>query len=132
MATIYHLAHDPVSNSEAVLSEYDSELINKAAENGIVFIAVDEQGNRTIVPASEVVKPDDDCEQFTFVQPLYVDERLKAVVDVFDALASSVPAAASTLAVQSAAGKSRTKMTFAEALEALRLLAYGTNEEGGE
>lgn len=132
MATIYYIAHDPVSNSEAILNEYDQELINKAAESGIVFIAVDEQGNRSIAPASEVVEPDTNSDQFIFVQPVYVDNRMKAVVDVFDALASSIPAAASTPAVQGVAGKARTTMTFAEALEALRLLAYGTNEEGGE
>ena len=133
MATIlYYLAHDPISNSEAVLTEYDAELIKRADESGIVFIAVDDQGTRSIVPASDVREPENRDEHFTFVQPLYVDDRMKAVVDVFDALASSVPAAASTLAVQSAAGKARTKMTFDEALEALRLLAYGTNEEGGE
>lgn len=133
MATITHyLAHDPVSNTEGIITEFDATILNKAAESGIVFIAVDDEGNRSIVSASEVKKPDSTDETFRIVQPMYVDDRMKAVVDVFDALASSVPAAASTLAVQSAAGKARTKMTFAEALEALRLLAYGTNEEGGE
>lgn len=55
MATIlYYLAHDPISNSEAVLTEYDAELIKRADESGIVFIAVDDQGTRSIVPASDV------------------------------------------------------------------------------
>ena len=44
MATIlYYLAHDPISNSEAVLTEYDAELIKRADESGIVFIAVDDR-----------------------------------------------------------------------------------------
>lgn len=30
MATIYYVAHDPLSNSEAVITEYDSELLKKA------------------------------------------------------------------------------------------------------
>lgn len=129
---LYHMLHDPVGNCEAVLQEYDPELIGKAAESGMIFIAVDDEGGRTVVAADEVAEPNNDGEPFTLVRPAYVDERMKAVVDVFDALASSAPAAASTLAVQSAAGAARSSMTFAEALEALRLLAYGADEEGGE
>ena len=81
MAILYYLAHDPISNSEAVLTEYDAELIKRADESGIVFIAVDDQGTRSIIPASS---------------------------------------------------KARSAMSFSEALEALRALAYGTVEEGGE
>ena len=100
MAILYYLAHDPISNSEAMLTEYDAELIKRADESGIVFIAVDDQGTRSIVPASDVREPENRDEHFTFVQPLYVDDRFKAVVDVFDALAASVPAVASNADVQ--------------------------------
>ena len=41
---LYHMAHDPVGNSESVLTEYDAELIARASEKGIVFVAVDEDG----------------------------------------------------------------------------------------
>lgn len=93
---------------------------------------MDEDGRRSVVDPSEVTEPVPAFNGVMLAGTVYVDDRMKAVVDVFDALASSVPAAASTLAVQGAAGKARTTMTFTEALEALRLLAYGTNEEGGE
>lgn len=133
MSVITHyMAHDPISNTEGVVTEFDQVLIKRAEESGIIFIAVDSNGERSVVSADDVKPPENQDQSFVIVKPEYVDDRLKAVVDVFDALASSVPAAASTLAVQSAAGKARTKMTFDEALEALRLLAYGTNEEGGE
>lgn len=75
-------------------------------------------------------KPDIDAENqpFVVVAPIYVDDRMKAVVDVFDALAASVPAVAASADVQPV----RPAMNFDEALEALRALAYGTGEEGGE
>lgn len=129
---IYYLAHDPLSNTEAMITEYDPELISKAAASGIVFIAVDASGNREIVSAEDVSEPVEDGESFTIVQPLYVDDRMKAVVDVFDALAASVPAVAASADVQPVSSKARSAMSFAEALESLRALAYGTGEEGGE
>lgn len=129
---IYYLAHDPLSNTEAMITEYDSELISKAAASGIVFIAVDASGNREIVSAEDVSEPVENGENFTIVQPLYVDDRMRAVVDVFDALAASVPAVAASADVQPVSSKARSAMSFAEALEALRALAYGTGEEGGE
>ena len=98
----------------------------------MIFIAVDEDGNRTVVQPEDVKEPINDDQPFTLVQPLYVDDRMKAVVDVFDALAASVPAVAASADVQPVSSKARSAMSFAEALEALRALAYGTGEEGGE
>lgn len=123
--TLYHMLHDPIGNCEAMVTEYDEEFINRAASNGMIFIAVDEDGNRTVVQPEDVKEPINDDQPFTLVQPLYVDDRMKAVVDVFDALAASAD-------VQPVSSKARAAMSFAEALEALRALAYGTGEEGGE
>lgn len=123
--TLYHMLHDPIGNCEAMVTEYDEELINRAANNGMIFIAVDEDGNRTVVQPEDVKEPINDDQPFTLVQPLYVDDRMKAVVDVFDALAASAD-------VQPVSSKARSAMSFADALEALRALAYGTGEEGGE
>lgn len=130
--TLYHMLHDPIGNCEAMVTEYDEELINRAASNGMIFIAVDEDGNRIVVQPEDVKEPINDDQPFTLVQPLYVDDRMKAVVDVFDALAASVPAVAASADVQPVSSKARAAMSFAEALEALRALAYGTGEEGGE
>jgi hypothetical protein len=126
------MLHDPIGNCEAMVTEYDEELINRAANNGMIFIAVDEDGNRTVVQPEDVKEPINDDQPFTLVQPLYVDDRMRAVVDVFDALAASVPAVAASADVQPVSSKARSAMSFAEALEALRALAYGTVEEGGE
>lgn len=129
--TLYHMLHDPIGNCEAMVTEYDEELISRAASNGMIFIAVDEDGTRTVVQPEDVKEPTNDDQPFTLVQPLYVDDRMKAVVDVFDALAASVPAVAASADVQPVS-RARSSMSFAEALEALRALAYGTVEEGGE
>lgn len=80
--TLYHMLHDPIGNCEAMVTEYDEELINRAASNGMIFIAVDEDGNRTVVQPEDVKEPINDDQPFTLVQPLYVDDRMKAVVDV--------------------------------------------------
>lgn len=133
MARITHfIAHDPITNSEGVVTEYDQELLSRASDSGIVFISVDEQGNRQIVPVGEVKEPDQVGGDYQIVQPLYVDQRMQAVVDVFDALSASVPAVAASADVQSASGESRSSVSFNEALENLRSLAYGTGEKGGE
>lgn len=129
---IYYLAHDPLSNTEAMLTEYDSDVISKAAASGIVFIAVDVSGNRTIVRPEDISEPEDDSKNFTIVQPLYVNDRMKAVVDVFDALTASVPAVAASADVQPASDGARSAASFTEALEALRALVYGTGKEGGK
>lgn len=83
---VRYAAHDPVGNCEAYVTEFDPEIISRAAASGIIFIAIDEEGNRSVVPASDVREPSRDDQQFTIVQPQYVDDRMAAVVDVFDAL----------------------------------------------
>lgn len=118
----HYMAHDPVSNTEAVLAEFNRELIDRAAAGGIVFIAVDADGSRSVVPADQVREPQGLDETLRIVQPAYVDDRMKAVVDVFDALAAAAPASRRKRSVRSADAE---KPSFAEALEALRRLAYG-------
>ena len=86
---LYYLAHDPVGNCEWQVSDFDRSALAKNAENNIVFIAVDESGNREIVDASEVVEPPAMGEPLVLVQPVYVDERMMATVAVFDALDSA-------------------------------------------
>lgn len=91
MARISHyMAHDPVANIEGVVTDFNPEALSLAAENGIIFIAVDENGAREVVDAASVKEPKlvDEC--YVFVQPQYVDERTAATVAVFDALSAIV------------------------------------------
>lgn len=131
MAVITHyMAHDPISNTEGVVTDFDQDLISEASQNGIIFIAVDSNGERSVVPADEVMPPQNQDQSFIIVKPEYVDDRLKAVVDVFDALSASVPAVASNASVR-AMSVNDVPMSFAEALEALREIVYATGDEGG-
>lgn len=119
---LYHMAHDPVGNSEAILTEYDAELIARASENGIIFVAVDEDGGRTVVQPEDVTEPVLDDQPITLVQPSYVDDRIASVIDVFDALASEyIEPQASLMSVE--AGEAQKQRGFFAALAALKELA---------
>lgn len=121
---LYYLAHDPVGNCEWQITEFDSGVLSEAESAGVVFIAVDKDGNRERVAAQDIKEPESSAGNLVLVQPVYVDDRMKAVVDVFDALAASAD-------VQPVSSNARSAMSFSEALEALRKLAYPDSEEGG-
>lgn len=85
-----YMAHDPVGNVEGQLTCYDAKALAEAEKNGMVFIAVMNDGTRKVVKASEVSKPCSHGQDFVLVQPTYVDERTAATVACFDALAAIV------------------------------------------
>lgn len=120
--TVIYMAHDPLSNTEAQVTEFDPALLNAAAAQGVVFVAVDAHGNRRIADVSEV-KPQKGTEgSLQLVQPVYVDERMQAVVDVFDALQTLVlPEAAALAADDDQPAQVRDPVeTFSAKLTALR------------
>ena len=127
MAQITHyLAHDPVGNTESYLTEFDSEIITRAAASGIVFIAVYDDGTREIVDGKDVIKPQLDDEPFTLVTPVYVDDRTDATVACFDALAAIVnPSVAVAAEDGSAEAQADPVKAFMAALEKLRALKAG-------
>ncbi len=127
MAQITHyLAHDPVGNTESYLTEFDSEIITRAAASGIVFIAVYDDGTREIVDGKDVIKPQLDDEPFTLVTPVYVDDRTDATVACFDALAAIVdPSVAAASEGGSAEVQADPVEAFMAALEKLRALKAG-------
>lgn len=55
--TVIYMAHDPLSNTEAQVTEFDPALLNAAAAQGVLFVAVDAHGNRRIADVSEVKPP---------------------------------------------------------------------------
>ena len=120
--TVIYLAHDPVSNTEAQVTEFDPALLNAAASQGVVFVAVDAHGNRRIADVSEVKPPEGTEGSLQLVQPVYVDERMQAVVDVFDALQTLVlPEAAALAADDDQPAQVRDPVeTFSAKLAALR------------
>ena len=120
--TVIYLAHDPLSNTEAQVTEFDPALLNAAASQGVVFVAVDAHGNRRIADVSEVKPPEGTEGSLQLVQPVYVDERMQAVVDVFDALQTLVlPEAAALAADDDQPAQVRDPVeTFSAKLAALR------------
>ena len=120
--TVIYMAHDPLSNTEAQVTEFDPALLNAAAAQGVVFVAVDSHGNRRIADVSEVKPPEGTEGSLQLVQPVYVDERMQAVVDVFDALQTLVlPEAAALAADDDQPAQVRDPVeTFSAKLTALR------------
>lgn len=91
MAKITHyMAHDPIGNVESYLTEFDSEIIARAAAAGIIFIAVYDDGTREVVDASEVEEPQQERQAYEIVTTSYVDRRTAATVACFDALSAIV------------------------------------------
>lgn len=122
---LYYLAHDPIGNCEWQVSDFDRAALAKAAEKKIVFIAVDENGNRDVVDASEVVEPPATGEPLVLVQPVYVDERMMATVAVFDALAADLYPSAAVMTMSAEDAGSAAEGGFMAAVARLKGLVYG-------
>lgn len=91
MAKITHyMAHDPIGNVESYLTDFDSELLARAAAAGIIFVAVYDDGTRKVVDAGEVEEPQPERQAYEIVTTTYVNRRTAATVAVFDALSAIV------------------------------------------
>ncbi len=86
----YYLAHDPIGNMEWQITNYDKEALRKAESSGIIIIAVGADGSREKVLADDVVEPESDSGSIVIVQPQYVDDRMDAVIEAFDALRAAM------------------------------------------
>lgn len=121
-----YLIHDPVGNVEGQLGDYDPVRLGEAEKNGMVFIAVMDDGERRLVKAADVSEPKQQNQYFTVAKPEYVDERTQATVAVFDALADIVnPKAA---AVEEDGGETQAVdpiAAFEKALDRLKSLQNG-------
>ncbi|WP_130811400.1 hypothetical protein [Olsenella sp. Marseille-P4559] len=145
MTPYIYVAHDPLAMTEAQVTEFDQSLLAQAHDAGIVFIRQDINGNREIVEYTDVVPPEAaEGGDVSLVKPEYVDDRLQAVIDVFDALkAVMFPATGTTTAsdgTHTASGGTQTKprraarkvtpeAAFETALAALKEIVQGGEEE---
>lgn len=130
MANIAHyIAHDPIANVEGIVTDFEPSVLEEAAQHGIVFIAVDKDGNRASVDVSEISKPElDDGDCYVFVEPRYVDDRTTAIVACFDALAEIVNPSVATASVDDTETQVDPIGAFMAALEKLRVLKAGGEE----
>lgn len=115
-----YLLHDPVSNVEGVVAEFDRSKLQEAENRGNIFIAVHSNGSREVVKAADVRRPEPMLNGVELAQPEYVDVRMDAVVACFDALANKQ--GISTLSAKAA------RKTFAQALAELKALLGGGSD----
>ena len=83
-------AHDPIGNNEAQITNYDTTLLEQAEQQGIIFIAEHDDGTRTRIAAKDITEPTPETGSYVFVAPTYVDTRMQAAGDVFDAIATII------------------------------------------
>lgn len=120
---VAYILHDPVANMEGYITDFSDDSLHGAESMGLIIIAEYNDGSRERVSADDVKPPNPEVNGISVVLPPYVDDRMKAVVAVFDALAAEQPA---VMAI-SASNEGHSK-TFAEALADLKELVYGTEE----
>lgn len=98
---------------------------------GLVIIAEYNDGSREVVPAIEVKQPNPEVNGVEVVLPPYVDVRMSAVVEVFDALEAIMfpeaePATETGAApMRKAARKITPEDAFKAALAALKEVTQG-------
>ena len=95
---IAYVVHDAVNCNEAYLDNYDSDVLKRADEQGLIFIAVHEDGTRERVGVDQVKCPVTTEEHtISFATPTYVDDRTEATIACFDAISTIInPEAATT------------------------------------
>lgn len=121
-----YLFHDAVANVEGHIVDFSDEAIRGLADSaggGMLFLAEYSDGSREVVDVSDIKEPQPMMNGITLVQPVYVDNRMRAVCDVFDAIAAEQPAV-TAMSADTAGGEK----TFAQALAALKALVYGEAE----
>ena len=91
MSTITTIwAHDPIGNNEAQITNYDTTMLEQAEQQGIIFIAEHSDGTRTRIAAKDITEPTPETGNYVFVAPVYVDTRMQAAANVFDAIATTL------------------------------------------
>lgn len=79
---IEYKVHDCVNLTEATLDDFDTEKLIEAENQGAIFIAIYDDGTRERVSAKDIVQPEPVVNGFTVVQPKYIDERVRALIDL--------------------------------------------------
>lgn len=88
---IAYWAHDPVNNSEGVITNFDTSALKQAEANGFIIIAEYEDGTREKVNAENVTEPNiQDSGFLVFVTPQYVDTRITAAYEAIKSIADAI------------------------------------------
>lgn len=128
---VAYLLHDAAANVEGYITDYSQQSLLDAEAMGLVIIAEYNDGSREVVPAIEVKQPNPEVNGVEVVLPPYVDVRMSAVVEVFDALEAIMfpeaePATETGAApMRKAARKITPEDAFKAALAALKEVTQG-------
>ena len=76
-----YAVHDIIGNNEQCLTEYDPDVLQRAEDTGLIFVAQYDDGTREVVKAADVRKPDPTVNGIPLATAGYVDERTTAIVD---------------------------------------------------
>ncbi|MEG0015740.1 MAG: hypothetical protein RSB04_10295 [Gordonibacter sp.] len=126
-----YLIHDAVMQIEEYVVDFDLDHLKIAEDSGLIIIAEYDDGHRERVRAKDVVEPEpENRAPLIVVQPVYVDDRMKAVVGVFDALETELfspvmPARTAAISEDPETGEvAGAERPFAAALAALKSIVY--------
>lgn len=119
---IRYIAQDPTHRMEWQVIDFDSKNLEDMASRGIIFFAMDKDGNRTQIDVSEVKPISKVNGSYTLVQPVYVDDRIEAVIDVFDALDATLFPAEIQIDENGISQTAKETPSFKDALDKLKKL----------
>lgn len=122
---IGYLLHDAVGNTEEVITSYSEELLEQAEAAGMQFIAVRSDGARELVSREDVREPQPQVNGVTLCQPEYVDKRIDAILEAFEAISAILEPPAAKASKPKAAGIDTGDL--ATALDKLRAFKEGTD-----
>ena len=80
-----YAVHDIIGNNEQCLTEYDPDVLQRAEDAGLIFVAQYDDGSREVVKAA-----DPTVNGIPLATAGYVDKRTAATVACFDALSATV------------------------------------------
>ncbi len=122
---IGYLLHDAVGNTEEVITSYSEELLEQAEAAGMQFIAVRSDGARELVSREDVREPQPQVNGVTLCQPEYVDKRIDAILEAFEAISAILEPPAAKTSKPKAVGFDTGDL--ATALDKLRAFKEGTD-----
>ena len=118
-----YAVHDIIGNNEQCLTEYDPDVLQRAEDTGLIFVAQYDDGTREVVKAADVRKPDPTVNGIPLAPAGYVDARPPATGGVFDARwATGAPPPAPADERRAEAGAVDPVEAFRSALAALKAL----------
>lgn len=90
---VSYFAHDPISNFEKQIFDFNKEKLESEKERGIIFIARYMDGTRKVVPIEDVKEPNIvSYGGATIATPSYVDERVNAITNLLSDVVTTVSA----------------------------------------